>query len=859
MKIPELLAPAGSWEAFIASVEAGADAVYMGGKMFSARRYASNFDDKQLAEAVEYAHVRGVKIHVTVNTLVKDDEFSELLEFVVFLHDIGVDAVIVQDLGVAHILRKTVPRLPIHASTQMTVHNIEGALLAKELGCERIVLARELSISQIQEIREAVDAEIEVFVHGALCFAYSGQCLMSSLIGGRSGNRGMCAQPCRMEYRILENGTVLQDVPGLYLLSCRDLAGIDLLPELVRVGVDSLKIEGRMKRPEYVATVVSTYRKALDSLAKRQGLGLTDQDREEFAQIFNRGFTTGYLKRNPGTRLITYGKPSNRGLPLGTVQTVGSKRQRASISLDRPLRVGDGIEYQGLGGLVVRFIDGPEGTVDKASPGETVWVESVPGVKPGDRVYKTSDVDLLLRARRYFQGEPIRKVDIWFHVAARVGSSLRLTVWDGDGRTETVVSEYIVERARRRSTSRDDIQDKLSRLGDTPYRLAGLEVDMDRDVMVPFSELNTLRREAVAKISAARLKDQSRPPLQPEHVQEVFRWVRTQQNTAASQEVVDKPCLAVKVADWEAAKAAWEAGADTVYLGGELFSSAREYLLDPDFWRSAGTHRGGNLVLTTPRIISDSEMSTWQKLAETALSNGTQAVLTGNLGFLHWAVSKGFPVCGDYYLNVFNSQAVGYLADLGLVQVALSVELTLRQIRDIRQCLLGVPQTAASGKGGGPWIHDKFRPVGIFLEIVVHGDLPMMVTEHPLTEVLTGQSADGGGKAFDQERRAGIYYLKDRKGILLPVEQDQSHRAHIFNGAELNLADSAAALWKAGVSCWRIEGQRYDPKRVAKVVGGYRGIIDRLAVRQSVPQQLIDQVTDQSREKTKGHYFRGVE
>ncbi len=844
MKIPELLAPAGSWEAFVAAVEAGADAVYLGGTMFSARRYANNFSNDQLVEAVRYAHLRGVAVHVTINTLIKDEEFDQLLPFAAFLDNSEVDAVIVQDLGVVKVLREAAPQLPIHASTQMTVHNIEGAKLAEELGCGRVVLARELPIPRIKAIKDAVQAEVEVFVHGAMCFAYSGQCLMSSLIGGRSGNRGMCAQPCRMEYKLAQVGTKLPGQEASYLLSCRDLAGLELLPQLVGVGVDSLKIEGRMKRPEYVATVVSTYRQALDSLAAGEEAYYTDREREQLAQIFNRGFTTGYLAGNPGHELITYGKPSNRGLPLGTVRAVNSRRRRAQVQLERPLRVGDGIEFAAAGGLVVRFIDRSldrqDQAVDGADPGQLVWVEAQGGVQPGTQVFKTSDVKLLETAREYYQGESRRTVDLWLHLQAKIGQPLKLTGWDTDGHRVTITSEFVVDRARKRPTTQDDVAEKLSRLGDTHYRLAGLQVDMDSGVMVPFSELNNLRREVAEGMSRSRLKRRTPGVADHQPAQRKFKV-----DPAISIDTTSLvPQLTVKAGSWQAAQAAWQAGADTVYLGGEVFAPAAQELLDPRFWQRAAVPSGRRLVISTPRIISDEEMGRWQELVTAAIESSCQAVLTGNLGLLRWALETGIPVCGDFSLNVFNTKAAAAFFGLGTAQLTLSVELTWQQVQ---------------------WI--GAQSLAPALEIVVHGDLPMMVTEHNLVDAqrqrqcseLQGRSSRTDAAALKSSGYSTSFYLEDRKGMLLPVEVDQSGRTHLFNGAELNTADSAETLYQTRIGSWRIEGQRCGPKRLGTLTLGYRSIIDALAAGKMVPEACVKAIADAARAQTRGHFFRGVQ
>ncbi|MBQ1919938.1 MAG: U32 family peptidase, partial [Selenomonas sp.] len=343
----ELLAPAGSREALIAAVESGANAVYLAGSQFGARAYANNFDEDGLREAIHFAHLRDVLINVTVNTIVDDTEIPALKDYLRFLRDAGADALLVQDLGVARIAREIIPDMPLHASTQMTVHSLEGVLALQEMGFTRVVLSRELSLKEIKYICANSDVEIEVFMHGALCVCYSGQCLMSSMIGGRSGNRGRCAQPCRLPYTLVdEQGQdVLGDKAGSYLLSPRDINTIDVIPDLIGAGVASLKIEGRMKRPEYVATVVSTYRAAIDMYLAGQDYRVDQSARDNLAQIFNRDFTTAYLVNRPGKNMMSDRRPNNRGLLIGRVTAYDWDKRLVTVKLSGRLALGDQVDF----------------------------------------------------------------------------------------------------------------------------------------------------------------------------------------------------------------------------------------------------------------------------------------------------------------------------------------------------------------------------------------------------------------------------------------------------------------------------------------------------------------------------------
>ena len=342
----ELLAPAGNFDALKAAVNAGADAIYLAGENFGARAYAQNFSRENLIDAVKFAHLRGVKIHVTANTILSDDELENFADFIKFLKKIHVDAILVQDLGAAKIIQEIAPEIPLHASTQMTIHNLDGVKFLEKIGFSRVVLSRELSLKEIENISKNSSIETEIFIHGAICVCYSGQCLMSSLIGGRSGNRGKCAQPCRLPYKLVdaEGKNFLDNSIGDFILSPKDFNTLDILPQILQTGVTSLKIEGRMKRPEYVATVVKIYRDAIDGK-------ISPNSQKNLAQIFNRDFTTAYLEKNPGKNFISDKRPNNRGVLIGRVTQIFENN--ITIKTSEKIFIGDQIEiWVKVGGRV---------------------------------------------------------------------------------------------------------------------------------------------------------------------------------------------------------------------------------------------------------------------------------------------------------------------------------------------------------------------------------------------------------------------------------------------------------------------------------------------------------------------------
>ena len=455
----ELLSPAGNREALVAAVSCGADAVYLGYTAFGARSYAGNFDAEGLREAVEYAHERGRKIYVTVNTLVKQAETDDLCDVLELLARVGADAILVQDFGVARIARERFPQLTLHASTQMAVNNAQGAALMGRLGFERVVPARECSLDELRRMADT-GVEVEAFAHGALCVAVSGQCLFSSMIGGRSGNRGRCAQPCRLPYG-------LDDGARGYLLSTRDLMLIDRLPELRDAGVYSFKLEGRMKRPEYVGVVTRAYREALDAAEARVPYRASEATKEALRQIFNRGgFTEGYAMGRSNAALMSWERPNHWGIPMGRVTSV--RGPLAKVALERELHDGDGLQLRGRQEQETTYA-GP----DMAS-GMTATVRAAAGeVRPGDAVFRLTDA-MQMRDIREAMARECRPVPLFGELTAVPGKPPVLTLRDGDGHAVTATLEQDVQPAQQRPLDEESAMRQLGKTGGTPYRLEKL-------------------------------------------------------------------------------------------------------------------------------------------------------------------------------------------------------------------------------------------------------------------------------------------------------------------------------------------------------------------------------------------------
>ncbi|QEH33287.1 putative protease YhbU precursor [Aquisphaera giovannonii] len=502
-----MLSPAGDRECLVAALENGADAVYFGLQRHNARIRANNFDGADLSEIMATLHRRGARGYVTLNTLIFPGELADVEATVRELVEAGVDAVIIQDLGLARLIRAICPEMEIHASTQMSITSEEGVRLASELGCSRVILARELSLDEIRKIRCQTEVPVEVFVHGALCVAYSGQCLTSEALGGRSANRGECAQACRMPYQIVCDGRDVDLGDVQYLLSPQDLAAYDLVPRLIELGVASLKIEGRLKAPEYVANITRHYRRAIDAALSSEPAGFTARDVEEMQLSFSRGFSHGFLDGNDHKFLVRGDYAKKRGLLVGRV--AGLTRQ--GVLLEQPatsVKPGDGLVFDGdeqanvpeQGGRVYEVFPRPDGLVELRFGRDAIRLQAL---RHGQRAWKTDDPELTARLRRTFEGHPSRLVDLDLVVSAKAGEPLRVQARTAAGQGARVEGDAPLVAARSRPADEALLRDQLGRLGGTIYRLRGLDAAIEGDPMIPRSLLNQVRRDLVAKLEVA--------------------------------------------------------------------------------------------------------------------------------------------------------------------------------------------------------------------------------------------------------------------------------------------------------------------------------------------------------------------
>ena len=508
--IPELLVPAGDFDCIRAGVQNGADCIYFGSESFSARAGNKNFSLDDLKEVVKYCKVRNVKTNLTLNTLIKDSEFEYAIKVAKTAYEAGIDAIIVQDLGLAKYLLKYFPGIEIHGSTQMSVHNLEGVLELEKLGFSRVVLSREVPINEIEYIRNNCKVDLEIFIHGALCISYSGQCLFSSLVGGRSGNRGKCAQPCRLPYELLEYSNNNERVIDKgHLLSPRDLCSLEYLPKLVNLGVNSFKIEGRLKSPEYVATVTRIYRKYIDLALSNNDYIIDENDKKDLLQVFNRGgFSSGHLNTDPNKELIYPKKPNNMGLYVGHISNYNPKGY-IKLQLNETLEIGDSISIEGeTGKYSISELMKGNTNLKVASPREKVTIGRMKGnIKVGAKVYKISSKELFENARKTFlENSEIKKIPISCYLMVKKNEPMRIILEANQEPfckmiSVEYISSVIPEDSVSSPISKERLESQLNKLGNTPFTFKKIDIDLDNNLHIPsISEINNLRRTAISML-----------------------------------------------------------------------------------------------------------------------------------------------------------------------------------------------------------------------------------------------------------------------------------------------------------------------------------------------------------------------
>ena len=500
MKKIELLAPAGNIDSLKAAVQAGCDAVYLGGKSFGARAFSKNFSNNELVEAINYAHLYGVKVYVTCNTLVFDEEVPSFLKYVEFLHKNNVDAILIQDLGMLDLVRKTYPNLEVHSSTQMHIHNLDGTKLMESLGVKRVVLARETSFKEIKNIKNNSNVELEVFVHGALCVSYSGRCLMSYFNGGRSGNRGECAGSCRLKYDVIDDGKIVNE--DKYPLSLKDLNSLERVGELIDIGVSSLKIEGRMKSPAYVYLVVSLYRKAIDSYYNEGKVKIDKQLLHDLKVIFNREYTRGFLFSENNNDIVNAKNSNHQGVLVGNV--IKSKNNNVFVKLEDSVEIGDALRLVSKteDAIILNNFYINKKLVKKANKGDIISFNTHSNIDVNSLVLKTSSKSIIDNVNYIIDTNP-RKVPLTVTINAHVND--KLTISATDGKNSVKLSSIVLDKSINRPTTQEELEEKINKLNDTIYKISSLKINIDENVFVPLKVFNDLRREVIENLNSKRL------------------------------------------------------------------------------------------------------------------------------------------------------------------------------------------------------------------------------------------------------------------------------------------------------------------------------------------------------------------
>ncbi len=840
---PELLAPAGGMKALIAAVVNGADAVYLGAQVFSARGYASNFSEKELEEAIDYAHLRGVKVYFTVNTLLKDGEVNSALKLIYCLREMGADAIIIQDLGLIYLVRKYLPDLPLHASTQMTLHNSEGVEFIKKLGIKRVVLSRESSLENIILIKEKSEIDIEIFIHGALCISYSGQCLLSSLIGGRSGNRGYCAQPCRKKYRLYCKGKNIITT-GDYLLSPKDLNTSLDLGALIEAGIKSFKIEGRMKRSEYVAGVVKVYRRLIDRYAENPAdYYVSEEEQEILTQIFNRSFTSGYFFETPHGKLMCRENPHNRGIPAGTVVGHDKSSNQIFVKLSHILQLGDGIMVKNAvtmsedKGKIVSSMLTEKGPIYRAEKGDIVKLSFDSRVPSGSEIYKTQDRKLMEYLKRESESKTLRpKIYVSITLTAKVGRPIKLVIKDRDSNIITIESEYLVEKAEKHPISTAQIEKQLSKLGNTLFEATELKVNLVGDVFVPVGQLNYLRAKAILQLENLRISKWKRKPFSHMKFPCQVKKMRSEREDLAPKNFPVHPMLSVSVYSLKGLEGAISGGADCIYFEEEFprkstiagqKKNARDkgVIFEKAVFKARAA--GRKIYFGTPKIVKDPEMESVKKTLFLTKNLEADGVLVSNLGTLNLAKAENIPFIVDSSLNILNSFTFSYFLHSGAQMAVISPELTLEELKDIASC--------------GP------------AECIVHGRLELMVSEH----CLVGGLIDKDPKYCSAPCNSGNFTLVDEKYYEFPLLMDYQCRMHILNSKSLCMLEHVPKLLESGVLSLRIGTLKMkNDDEIRKVTWEYRNAIDTYLKDRNVEHKKSG---NQGKGFTTGHYFRGVQ
>ena len=703
----------------------------------------------------------------------------------------------------ARLIKRELPDFELHASTQMVAHSLEDVKYLESVGFDRVVLAREVTVEEIKYICDNCKADIEVFVHGALCVCYSGQCLMSSMIGNRSGNRGRCAQPCRQRYELIDvyTGEVVNS-NGDYLLSPRDLNAIEEIDKVIDAGVHSLKIEGRMKRPEYVATVIDGYRKTIDEYLATNKLNVSDETINDLYTIFNRKFTKGLLLGDVGKDMMNSQLPNNQGLYVGTVVDYNKKAKRLKIKLANTLKKGDGINLGG--GTIGRIIK--NGNIETIGyKGETIELDFVGEARKGQIVFKTSDSELMDRVQATFtQDKEFVKNIIDAKITIKLGQKPILTLKDRHSNEATIEGDKIVEEAMKVALSKEKVETQLRKLGNTPYELDLLEIELDDNVSLPISLLNQMRRDCIELLDKERVSIKNR-----KYKNKIVKYKPVLYNRNKQQEI------SVKVKNLEQLESALECGVDRIYY---------EDTNTIDKGMSLAMKYNKKVIYSAPRIIRNKE---YNHLAK-ANNAGVESVQVGNYGSIDYFKDKKLNI--DYYLNAFNSETINYYKEIGADTLCISQELNINEIKE------------------------TIKYTDINIESVVYGYTPLMITEYCPMGVIVRDCKKDKRVAKCKE---SIYALRNSKGDEFRVSQDIFCRSTIYNSNVTCMLDNLYELHEIGINVLRLDFTLEDKDTVKEVIEAYQEVLSNDYKLGTKATKLYNKLDEKG--TTAGHYYKGVE
>ncbi|MDD3043684.1 MAG: DUF3656 domain-containing protein [Methanosarcinaceae archaeon] len=833
---PEILAPAGDYDAFLGALKGGADAVYLGVGEFNARQGAKNFNALELKKAIELAHSRGVRVYLAFNIPLKEEELQPALDVLDQAYTAGIDAIILRDPGLFRLLKEAFPDLPLHASTQMTIHNKAGVRFVEGLGASRVIVSRELLTNELKEIVAAANIGVEIFIHGALCYSYSGKCLFSSFVSGRSGNRGACAQPCRWRYRLMVDGQPQNKViGGDYPISCAELFTLPGLDKIVATGVESLKIEGRMKKPEYVTGTSAIYKKAAEWVS-RTGNPLSREELEqketELAKLFCRGFTGGFVL---GDREVTHLEYStNYGVYLGKVVNVISTYPHARITLTlmEDLQVDDGIGIHtqietktGMLGSTVNGIISRNGThLERAYKGDKVTLEISP--KTG-KVVSLQDEVFLTTDKRFLAGLQdieLKPLLVNIKVSARKGERLKITVESPLAGLVEFEDEYIVQPAQKAPTTGEKIRNAMEQLGDTPYEAGSIEIRADEDIFIPVGVLKGARRQAMDLLLVKAMNLIKREPENP-RLSDLTGLCKNDADAAISPATPEGPAftkirqgprLSVEVKSPEGLLQATDGKADIVYLPVKRFYD----LTSPRYQNKLASllEKGLEIVFNIPQVAHDRELKALTPLLKEVKEAGF-TVACADFGAVQLAKELEIPFVARKDLVVFNSFTVDTFKKAGAYRVGLSSELNLKEIRAIYEALEACGNTEE-------------------LEITAHGREQMLVTEHDLLRPLIDRNI------MKMESEA---CLVDHKDQSFPIKR-WGTRTIIYNSAVLSMLDYVEDLKVSGVDVLRLDLTLNDEKDIKDIVRAYRQALE--GKKGKLKKMDVEYNT--------GHYFNGI-